>query len=689
MAAHIPSNLNKMVQKSVLSIFIFIVVYLLLLVVGVGIAAALVYAGFTIILAKAMIVVIIMGAALASVGVFLVVYLFNYFFTELSVDRSHLTEITEKDEPKLFAFIREVVDEVETDFPKKVFLSNDVNASVFYDSSFWSMIFPVGKNLHIGLGLVNAATEQEFKAILAHEFGHFSQRSMVVGSYVYYVNQIIHSLVVDNANTDGRLKAWEEKIPVFYFFSWLAKAIVRSMQWVLTKMYDFINLNYMALSRELEFQADEVAAYAAGRTPLADSLLRLDFAAYSHNQVLAYYQSQIPNNIRSKNIYKEHIYVMEYAAQVSEIPVKNGLPFVQLKDLNKYNKSKLNIEQQWESHPSANERIEALNELVDLQKNGNETPAFLLFTDPEKLQEQITDFVFSGVTYTAEPTYLEFDNFKTEYTKLQEKTSFPAAYNSYYSNKNTLKFDVDAIAKKTVEASFEELFAQEPVDMVYEALALENDMGLVEAIAAKNLKVSTFDYNGQKYRAKAAKNLAVEMGMELKALKERVLEWDIKIYQFFLEQAIKSSQDKLLEEKYKRLFGFEEVYEEKAQLYQTFIERLAFVNETTPFKDIQDNFTELLPLEKTLKAYITELVRDTLLTKEMEAEPLQSLKKYISRNWTYFENNAYNDENLNIFFTAINTFQMALSEQYFWHKKDLLEFQLSLLKSGTTEAASS
>lgn len=121
MAAHIPSNLNKMVQKSVLSIFIFIVVYLLLLVVGVAIAAALVYAGFTIILAKAMIVIIIMGAALASVGVFLVVYLFNYFFTELSVDRSHLTEIIEKDEPKLFAFIREVVDEVETDFPKRCF----------------------------------------------------------------------------------------------------------------------------------------------------------------------------------------------------------------------------------------------------------------------------------------------------------------------------------------------------------------------------------------------------------------------------------------------------------------------------------------------------------------------------------------------------------------------------------------
>lgn len=53
----------------------------------------------------------------------------------------------EKDQPELFTLIREVVRDVDTDFPKRVYLSADVNAAVFYDSRFWSMFLPIKKNL--------------------------------------------------------------------------------------------------------------------------------------------------------------------------------------------------------------------------------------------------------------------------------------------------------------------------------------------------------------------------------------------------------------------------------------------------------------------------------------------------------------------------------------------------------------
>ena len=50
---------------------------------------------------------------------------------------------------KLFSLIEEIVVKVNTDFPKKIYLSTEVNAAVFYDSSFWSMFFPIKKNLLI------------------------------------------------------------------------------------------------------------------------------------------------------------------------------------------------------------------------------------------------------------------------------------------------------------------------------------------------------------------------------------------------------------------------------------------------------------------------------------------------------------------------------------------------------------
>ena len=145
-------------------------------------------------------------------------FLIKFLFKSHKVERSHFLEIHKEDEPKLFGMIEEIVQSVGTQFPKKVYLSPDVNAGVFYDSSFWSMFLPIRKNLNIGLGLVNTITEQELKSILSHEFGHFSQSSMKLGSYVYNVNQIIFNLLYNNQSYDKMLMAWANANGFLGFF---------------------------------------------------------------------------------------------------------------------------------------------------------------------------------------------------------------------------------------------------------------------------------------------------------------------------------------------------------------------------------------------------------------------------------------------------------------------------------------
>jgi len=70
-----------------------------------------------------------------------------------------------------------------------------VNASVSYDLSLINFIIPSKKNLEIGLGLVNVLTVCELTAVLAHEFGHFTQRSMAVGRWLYIAQQIAGQIV--------------------------------------------------------------------------------------------------------------------------------------------------------------------------------------------------------------------------------------------------------------------------------------------------------------------------------------------------------------------------------------------------------------------------------------------------------------------------------------------------------------
>ncbi|GAB3014549.1 hypothetical protein GCM10027051_17500 [Niabella terrae] len=117
-------------------------------------------------------------------------------------------EVTANQAPDLMTFINSVADEVGTSRPHKLFLSADVNAAVFFNSGFWSMFMPDKKNLIIGMGLINTSTVTELRAILAHEFGHFSQGSMRVGSYVHHMNRIIHDMLFENEGYNRLVTQW-------------------------------------------------------------------------------------------------------------------------------------------------------------------------------------------------------------------------------------------------------------------------------------------------------------------------------------------------------------------------------------------------------------------------------------------------------------------------------------------------
>src|SRR5690348_2582185 len=132
-------------------------------------------------------------------------FLFKFLFKSSTVNRSAMKEITEKEHPMLFDFLERVARETQTRFPKKAYVSPHVNAFVFYNSNSWSMFLRVRQNLNIGLGLVNCVRISEFKAIIAHEFGHFSQKSMALGSYVYNVHPIIHDMLFDHPEYEDTL----------------------------------------------------------------------------------------------------------------------------------------------------------------------------------------------------------------------------------------------------------------------------------------------------------------------------------------------------------------------------------------------------------------------------------------------------------------------------------------------------
>lgn len=675
----VSKNFKKTSFKAITSIVLFIIVYVFLIVFAVGLTVLSALGGFYLISIKPSFVTIMLGLGLASLGFYVLAFLFKFLFKKHSIDRSHLVEIHKETEPRLFQFIKEIVDEVGTDFPKKIYLSSDVNACVFYDSSFWSLLFPVKKNLQIGLGLVNTITKQELKAILAHEFGHFSQKSMKVGSYVYYVNQIIFNMLYENDSFDQTIQKWGNSNNYFSIFLVISIKIIEGIQWILKKMYGLININYLALSREMEFHADEVAANVAGITPLQESLLRMDLVDTAYNAILRFYGEKISQNVKSMNIYKEQMFVLEFLAKDSQLEFKFGLPVVSELDISKFNKSKLNIENQWASHPSTQDRNAKLEKHnIHKEKTDNQM-ANTVFIDIDKVQERLTAQLFSSIENSETFSLMTLDEFKVDYQKQFENNTFNSIYNGYYDNKNPNYFDINAIEKPDVISIFESLFSKEKIDMVYDFIALENDKAVIESIANKQLEIKTFDYDGHKFKSKEAFKLIPSIEKEISDFKNKITENDISIFLFFNNLAKKDYKDGALISHYKAFFYYDKEYDRRVAYYNDIINAANFFSVVTPLDEIKSNLKKVYSLEKEIKKEIEIIIANELFKNELTTDIRESFEMYLKEEWIYFSNSKYIDEELNIFFKAINNYIFIISRGYFLLKKELLDFQFELL----------
>jgi len=667
--------------KAILAISFFALTYMIILILAIMLTGLCIAGGVILIAIKPMFVTLALGIGLASMGGLILIFLIKFIFESHKVDRSHLFEIEEQQEPELFIMIREIVQNVGTSFPKKVYLSSDVNASVFYDSSFWSMFLPVKKNLLIGLGLVNTVTKEELKAILSHEFGHFSQRTMKVGSYVYNVNHLIFNMLFENKSYESLVQRWANVSGYFSVFVVIAGKINEGIQWILRKLYIVVNKNYLGLSREMEFHADEIAASVTGYEPLKKSLLRMVLADNSFNNVLNFYNNKISENIKSDNLYQDQSAVMNFLADLNSLALTNNLPDISLEEQSKYNKSRLVIKDQWSSHPTTDERINRLEKTGYSTEYNSDSLANSIFSDISILQKQITDKLFESINYQGETKVIASDEFLEEYKKETLSNSFSKIYNGYYDSKNPINIDLNHSKPFNDKITFDELFSDEKVDYVYSAIALQNDIQTLNNISNNILRIKTFDYNGVRFKRKDADTLIEKLKPELERLNELIKLNDYDIYEFFISEEKQQNKQKELEQLYKEFFEFDKIFDSKYEIYTKLVTELQFTSETTPFEQIRSNFRQIKPTEDLLKIEINQVLSDPILQTDITVEMKEKLEQYSSTTLEYFGGVSYFNDNLKVLYNAIHSYGYLQSRKYFLMKKNILTYQEELMKN--------
>lgn len=189
-----------------------------------------------------------------------------------------LFEITREEQPRLFTFLDRLVEETGAPRPRRVYVTADVNAAVFYEPSILSLILPTPKSLMLGLGLVNYLTLSELKAVLGHELGHFSQRTMKIGAYVYIAQRVVANLVYGRDGFDDALESAKRSDYRVALVAYVVAALVWFVRGILRVALGIVALGHRALGREMEFAADRMAVSVAGADAIARGLYKAELA---------------------------------------------------------------------------------------------------------------------------------------------------------------------------------------------------------------------------------------------------------------------------------------------------------------------------------------------------------------------------------------------------------------------------
>jgi Zn-dependent protease with chaperone function len=186
--------------------------------------------------------VVLFLVALASIFVVL-----RGMFVSTRLRARHIVgiELAPADQPALWERIRQLAARVGTRAPRRLYLVPDVNAAVWENTRLLGLI-PGRRQMMVGVPLLMALTPAQLDAVLAHEFGHYSNRDTRVGGLVGRTRQSVLSAL--RAAGGGRFELPGTALFVVVFRTY-AKMVLRVTQ---------------KASRAQEFAADRVAAEIAG-----------------------------------------------------------------------------------------------------------------------------------------------------------------------------------------------------------------------------------------------------------------------------------------------------------------------------------------------------------------------------------------------------------------------------------------
>lgn len=669
------------------SIFAFIFLYLLLFAFTIALAVCAAWLGGAIMFAKLHWITLGIGVSLILFGLFIIYFMVKFLFVSQDETDPYRVEITPQEQPDLFKLIEEIALKAGSEKPSKVFLSHRVNACVFYNSfTFWSLLFPVRKNLEIGIGLFNSLNVSELSSIIAHEFGHFNQNSMKLGPYVYHANRVIYNMLYDNQSWETTVKNIGEQHWLMTIFMGLSLGYANAVKSIMQKVYELINVRYLALSRQMEFHADSIAVEICGSLSFSQGMLKLEWVDTAMNETLDTVDSLLKKNQKGENLFELQGSTLQQLLSFNSIKQNGGaIELTNASENKNHFRQRVKIQDQWASHPPNTERIENAAAL-NIERPINTLSSWTLLRDSSSVQRTLTQHLYtlSNITATDNVTV---DEFTKVYHQRLYRYQYPAAYNTYYNNRSIEQIDLDNPASNnTTRNPFEELFPKITVTPAVKLRGLLADVELLKSIEESKVNVKYFDFDGEKQEAHQAFVFRKKLEDEMEQIRADLKISDKWVYDYVCFAAPYAAAD--LKAKYQKIQDLDKVYNEFNMLYMNSYNAITTLYADNRLDVIAEQVENFKSIHLKEIAAFLKALRHTggLLRTYPEDDFERKLSGFLNQNYTYFAVDTIYSDNFNHLLDICFATLEFINHCIVTAQKDMAEFQLTSLNITVTSS---
>jgi Zn-dependent protease with chaperone function len=471
--------------------------------------------------------------ALGICAGFLAIFMLKALFFVNKGGEPEDMEITAKDQPELFSFLAQLAKDTGAPKPHRVFLSPRVNASVFYDLSILNLLFPSKKNLEIGLPLVNVLTISELKAVLAHEFGHFAQRSMAVGRWVYMAQQIAGYLISKRDGLDRFLSSLSRSDFRIAWAGWILSLIIWSIRSLAESVFHLVVIAQRALSREMELQADLVAVSVTGSEALINALHRTGAADAAWDRAIAFANEEIAKGYATQDLLAIQTRIIEKLRLVLADPYYGNKPAPAQGKPEEQRLFKPEIAQpsrMWATHPYNHEREENAKR-VFVQSTLDDTPSWVIFKNPEVLRQQLSAHM---IRHLKEPIPLrDMSESMASIDAQYERESYAARYRGLYLSRPLASYwqnaaDMHSTPLPSELTEFQSLYPDDLSAQLERLNDLERDKTLLEALRDGKAKPpgGMIRHHGKELQKKQLPQAIAQIEIDITNVNQQLLKHD-------------------------------------------------------------------------------------------------------------------------------------------------------------------